>query len=101
MMGAMVVGALIVGRGWMHGGRDAMHGSQQRDVERFAPARLLEQRSLLELSDEQVAVLEVLRDDVAQGRSTPQDAARAAYDLLRPVQRAAVAGRTPDPRAHH
>lgn len=101
MMGAMVVGGLIVGYGWMHGGREVMHGSPRSDIERFAPARLLEQRALLELSDEQTAALEALHHDVAEGRRAPEDAARAAYELLRPVQRAAVTGRTRDTRVHH
>jgi hypothetical protein len=89
MMGVMVVGGLIVGRGVMHGGRDGMHESAAVFAERFSPAALLEQRALLELDDAQVVALEALRDDVAQGRRTAEDAARAAYELLRPVQRAA------------
>jgi hypothetical protein len=91
MMGVMVVGGIILGRGVMHGGMRSMHDSQPAFTERFSPERLLEQRALLELSDEQVAALEALRDDVAAERRTADDAARAAYEVLRPVQRAAVA----------
>lgn len=101
MMGVMVAGGLILGRGVMHGGRRSMHESQLEFAERFSPARLLEQRALLELSDEQVAALEALRDDVQGGRRSLEDAARAAYELLRPVQRVAV---PPQPEAgdrHH
>lgn len=101
MMGVMVVGGVILGRGVMHGGRGGMHELQPAFAERFSPARLLELREPLELTNEQVEALEALRDDVAAGRRTAGDAARAAYDLLRPVQRAAVSGRSPGAGAHH
>ena len=106
MMGAMIVGGLIVGRGMMHGG--TMHGGRGASpsdtafsVERFQPARLLEQRTLLELTDQQVAGLDALREDVAAQRRTPDDAARAAYWLLTPLQRAAVSNRTQNVQPHH
>lgn len=105
MMGAMIVGGLIVGGGLMHGGgmmgggRAAVPDSALA-VERFQPARLLELRAELELTDEQVTQLEVLRDDVAAERRTRADAARAAYELLRPVQRAAAASRA-EGQPHH
>lgn len=101
MMGVMIVGGVVLGRGWMHGGGGNMHESPDAITERFGPARLLEQRTLLELSDEQVTALEALRDDVAAGQRTPQDAARAAYDLLRPVQRAAVSPPANPASPHH
>ena len=101
MMGVMVAGGLILGRGVMHGGRGGMRESQPAFTERFSPAALLEQRALLELDDAQVAALEALRDDVAQGRRTAEDAARAAYDLLRPVQRAAVGSAGTGTPRHH
>lgn len=100
IMGVMIVGGVVLGRGWMHGG-GAMHDSPAASTERFSPARLLEQRTLLELSDDQVTALEAQRDEVAAGQRTPQDAARAAYDLLRPVQRAAVAPVAPATSGHH
>lgn len=101
MMGVMVVGGVILGRGVMHGGMRSMHESQPAFTERFSPARLLEQRVLLELSDEQVAGLETLRDDVDAGRRSSEDAARAAYELLRPVQRAAVGSAATRTPRHH
>jgi hypothetical protein len=100
MMGVMIVGGVVLGRGWMHGG-GSMHDSPAAFAERFSPAALLEQRALLELSDEQVAALERLRDEVAAGQRTAQDAARAAYDLLRPVQRAAVSPPAHPASTHH
>ncbi len=102
MMGVMVVGGLILGRGVMHGGRGGMHEAQPAAfVERFSPAALLAQRDALELTDEQVSALEALRDDLADGRRTAERAARAAYDLLRPVQRAAVPAGAARPPGHH
>ena len=102
MMGVMVVGGLILGRGVMHGGRGGMHEAQPAAfVERVSPAVLVAQRDALELTDEQVSALEALRDDLAEGRRTAEDAARAAYELLRPVQRAAVGSvGTGTPRHH-
>lgn len=101
MMGVMVAGGLILGRGVMHGARGSMHEAQPAFAERFSPARLLEQRALLELSDEQVAALVALRDDLDAGRRSPEDAARAAYELLRPVQRAAVGSPGTGTPRHH
>lgn len=101
MMGVMVVGGVILGRGVMHGGRGGMHESQPAFTERFSPARLLEQHALLELSEEQVTALQTLRDDVAAERRTAEDAARAAYELLRPVQRAAVGSAGTGTPRHH
>lgn len=101
MMGVMVVGGLVVGRGWMHGGRDAMYQAPEPFADRYAPGRLLDQRALLELDDEQVVALEALRDDVTAERRTPDDAAREAFEMLRPVQRAAVPARSPAARQHH
>jgi len=101
MMGVMVVGGLVLGRGLMHGGGRASHQEDAFTAERFQPARLLEQRALLELTDDQVAALEALRDEVAEGRRTAEDAARAAYDLLRPVQRAAVGSAGAGTPRHH
>lgn len=101
MMGAMVVGGLILGRGLMHGGRRAGDHYDATDVDRFQPARLLEQRSLLELTDKQVFELEALREDVNAGRRAPEDAARAAFELLRPVQRAAVSAGVPAAAGRH
>ena len=45
--------------------------------------------------------LEALRDDVTAQRLTPEVAARAAFEVLRPIQRAAVAGRAPGTAPHH
>lgn len=101
MMGVMVVGGVILGRGAMHGGRAAMPGDSMPFAEQFSPARVLEQRALLELSDDQVMALEVLRTDVAEGRRTAEEAARAAYEVLRPVQRAAVAPPGQGAGRHH
>ncbi|MDP3766717.1 MAG: hypothetical protein Q8S13_01760, partial [Dehalococcoidia bacterium] len=80
MMGAMVVGGLVFGRGLMHGG-----GSSRAafDADRFDPARLLAQRETLQLTEGQVAALESLRGEVAAGRLPREQAARAAYELLR------------------
>lgn len=102
-MGVMMVGGVLLGTGMMHGmGRQAPD-TALADSARFSPSRLLEQRELLELDDEQVAALESLRDEVAAGQRSAADAARAAYNLLRPVQRAAVSGRalTRDPGRVH
>lgn len=100
MMGVMVVGGAILGTGGMHGWR-----STGRDdatfVQRFSPARLLDQRETLELSMDQVAALAALRDDEAAGRRGAEEAARAAYELLRPVQRSAVGSAAPPSRTHH
>lgn len=100
MMGVMVVGGAILGTGGMHGWR-----STGRDdatfVQRFGPARLLDQREILELSTDQVTALAALRDDVAAGRRSAEEAARAAYELLRPVQRSAVGGAPSPSRTHH
>ena len=106
MMGVMIVGGVLVGRGMMHGGmmgggRGASPSDTAFSVERFQPATLLDQRADLELTDEQVTQLERLRDDVAAQRLTPEVAARAASAVLRPVQRAAVAGRAPGTAPHH
>lgn len=102
MMGVMVVGGLILGRGVMHGGRGGMHEAQPAAfVERFSPAALLAQRDALELTNEQVSAIEALRDDLAEGRRTAEDAARAAYELLRPLQRAAVSAGVPRSPGHH
>jgi len=101
MMGVMVVGGVIFGRGVMHGGRGGMHESPAAFAERFSPAALLTQRVVLELDDAQVVALEALRDDVAQGRRTAEEAARAAYELLRPVQRAAVGSAGTGTPRHH
>lgn len=100
MMGVMVVGSVVLGRGVMHGGRGGMHESQPAFAERFSPARLLELRERLELTNEQVEALEALRDDVTVERRTPAEAARVAHDLLRPVQRAAVGAQSPG-RTHY
>lgn len=97
MMGAMIVGGLVLGRNMMHGHERATPGL---DVACFGPARLLEQRDLLELTDGQVSALESLRDDEESGRRTPEAAAWAAYELLRPVQRAAACP-SPGVRQHH
>ncbi len=99
MMGAMVVGGMMLGRGMMHGGRNAGHDARQwgtADIEAFQPERLLEQRTMLELTDDQVSSLEALRDDVAADSRTREDASRTAFGLLRPLQRAAVRGRSLD-----
>ncbi len=106
MMGVMIVGGLIVGRGMMHGGmmgggRGASPSDSALSVERFQPTRLLEQRAELELTEEQVTQLEALRDDVTAQRLTAEVAARAAFALLRPVQRAAAAGPTLGAAPHH
>ena len=106
MMGVMIVGGLLVGRGMMaggmmHYGRGASPSDTAFSVERFQPATLLDQRADLELTDEQVTQLEVLRDDVAAQRLTPEVAARAASAVLRPVQRAAAASRVPGAAPHH
>lgn len=104
MMGVMVVGGVLLGTGTMHGAEASMHRDTVFLTERFEPARLLEQRALLELSDEQVAALEALRADVAQGQRSAEAAARAAYELLRRVQRAAASPGAPGHdgrRIHH
>jgi hypothetical protein len=95
MMGVMIVGGVLVGGGMMHGMRHQPADTAVADLVRFSPSRLLELRELLELDAEQVAALESLRDRVAAGERSGTDAARAAYDLLRPVQRAAASGREP------
>jgi hypothetical protein len=100
MMGVMVVGGALLGTGAMHG-RPSMDRDAAAFVDRFGPARLLEQRQLLELSADQVAALEALRDDVVAERRTAEEAARVAYELLRPVQRAAVGGAPSQRRTHH
>jgi len=100
MMGVMVAGGAILGMGRMHG-QHAMAPDSVLFVERFSPAHLLDQRQLLHLSADQVTALEALRDDVAAERRSAEEAARAAYELLRPVRRSAV-GSAPSPtRTHH
>ncbi|MEK6769186.1 MAG: hypothetical protein AABY85_09395 [Gemmatimonadota bacterium] len=101
MMGAMVVGGVVFGRGLMHGGGSSMHQQAAFDADRFDPARLLAQRETLELTEGQVAALESLRQETAVGRLPREQAARAAYELLRPEQRAAVPAGAPDGRPHH
>ncbi len=93
----MVVGSLILGRGMMHGAT----GGAVADSVRFGPTRLLEQRELLELDDGQVAALESLRDEVATGQRSAADAAKSAYELLQPVQRAATSQIRPRGGAKH
>jgi hypothetical protein len=105
MMGAMVVGGLVFGRGLMHSG-SAMHqpAAMPRDtgdVDRFDPARLLAHRQMLELSDGQAAALGSLRQEVAVGRLSRAQAASAAYALLGPERRAAVPPGPPGVRPHH
>jgi len=101
MMGVMVAGGLILGRGAMHGERGAMHQAPAAFAERFSPAALLAQRDSLELGEAQVSALEALRDEVAEGRRTAEEAARVAYELLRPVQRAAVGSPGTGTPRHH
>lgn len=91
MMGAMVVGGLILGGGMMmHGGGRAAAPDTAFTPARFAPELLLERRGELELTDDQVAALEVLRADVAAERLTAEAAAQQAFALLRPLQRVAA-----------
>jgi hypothetical protein len=85
----------------MHGGGSSMHQQAAFDADRFDPARLLAQRETLELTEGQVAALESLRQETAVGRLPREQAARAAYELLRPEQRAAVPAGAPDGRPHH
>jgi hypothetical protein len=99
MMGAMVVGGALFGTGVMHGGSRSVAPDTAFVVDRYAPERLLALRVELELTDEQITGLTVLRDDVQAGRLTPEGAAREAYRQLRPVQRAAAAGAPATP--HH
>lgn len=100
MMGVMVVGGAILGMGGMHG-QHAMAPDSAAFNQRFGPAHLLDQRQLLELSADQVTALELLQDDVAAERRSAEEAARAAYELLRPVQRSAVGGAPSPARTHH
>ena len=93
MMGVMVLGGAVLGSGMMHG-RTAMQEPQT--LAPFAPARLLARHDELELTPTQVAALEALEADYAAGLRTAEEAAIAARELLRPVQRAA-ASRPPEP----
>lgn len=99
MMGVVVVGGAVFGGGMMHGRRVAPDSAAF--IQRFDPAHLLDERQLLELSEDQVSALEALREDVASERRTAAEAAHAAYELLRPVQRSAVGNTPPPARQHH
>lgn len=90
MMGAMVVGGALFGTGLMHGRSRGAAPDTAFVVERYVPERLLALRVELELSDSQATELEVLRVDVEAERRTRDAAARAAYELLRPIQRVAA-----------
>ncbi len=98
-MAAMVAGGLVVGGGMMH--RPRRGDWDAAAIERFQPARLLEQRDLLSLTEEQVSWLEALRADALAGRRTPEEAARAAFDTLLPGQRGAVVPPVPPADGHH
>jgi len=98
MVGAMVVGGLVLGRGLMQGmGAD---DREAPEIERFQPARLLEARERLALTDDQATRLELLAADVAANRITRAAAALDAYQLLRPDQRAAVGPPSVSPGGH-
>lgn len=99
-MGVMVVGGAVLGGGMMHG-RQAAAPDSTTFAQRFSPVRLLDQRQTLELSDDQVGALAALRDDVAAERRSAEEAAHAAYDLLRPVQRSAAGSTAPPAHVHH
>lgn len=91
MMGAMVIGGALFGTGVMHGRSRSAVPDTAFVVERYVPEQLLSLVVELELSDSQVTHLEALQADVAAERRTRDDAARAAYALLRPIQRVAAA----------
>lgn len=101
MMGVMMVGGVLVGSGMMHRMRHPAVDTTSADSVRFSPSRLLEQSELLELDDQQVTALVSLHDQVVSGERSAADAARAAFDLLRPVQRAAAAGPPGAASEHH
>lgn len=101
MMGAMVVGGALFGTGVMHGRSRGATPDTAFVVERYVPERLLALRVELELSDSQATQLAALHADVAAGRRARDDAARAAFEMLRPIQRiAASRSRAPAHEAH-
>ena len=98
MMGGMMIGGLIVGRGMMHGMHD--HGGwTSEDVACYQPDSLLDRREALALTETQVVALGAVLQDREEGRRTWDDAARAATALLTPEQRSAA--RPASQMGHH